>query len=154
MCSPVVVVDYAHTPDALENVLQTLIKFKVQDTSSKLWVIFGCGGDRDRSKRPIMGEIASKYADMVVITSDNPRKESPASIVDAIAAGVSSNTKLMKILDRAQAIREVLHLANKNDIILIAGKGHESYQEVGTERLFFSDQAIVRADALINASAC
>ena len=149
--SPVVVVDYAHTPDALENVLQTLTKFKVAESSSKLWVVFGCGGDRDRTKRPIMGMIASKYADMVVITSDNPRKESPESIINAIAAGVTDESKVMKILDRAQAIREVLSLANANDIILIAGKGHESYQEIGTERIFFSDQAIVRADVKINA---
>ncbi len=148
MQMPCVVVDYAHTPDALENVLQTLQKFKIAQSSNKIWVVFGCGGDRDRSKRPIMGQIASKYADMVVITSDNPRKESPTEIIDAIAAGVLRDSNVMKILDRAEAIRTVLNLASKNDIILIAGKGHESYQEIGTLRLFFSDQAIVRADAI------
>ena len=148
MQTPCVVVDYAHTPDALENVLQTLRQFKLAKSSNKIWVVFGCGGDRDRSKRPIMGQIASKYADVVVITSDNPRKESPNEIIDAIAVGVIPESNVMKILDRAEAISTVLKLASKNDIILISGKGHESYQEIGTLRIFFSDQAVVRADTI------
>lgn len=137
---PCIIVDYAHTPDALENVLSTLTHLK----KGRLWVVFGCGGDRDRTKRPMMGSIASQYADVVIITSDNPRTEDPASIIEEIAAGVIGATDVLKILDRKQAIEQALRMADKQDIILIAGKGHEAYQQIGNKRFDFSDQAVVR----------
>lgn len=137
---PCVIVDYAHTPDALENVLSTLTQLK----QGRLWVVFGCGGDRDRTKRPMMGQIASQYADNVIITSDNPRSEDPVQIMEEIAAGLFTSKPVIKIIDREQAIHHALRLAEKQDIILIAGKGHESYQQIGHERLVFSDQDVVR----------
>lgn len=142
---PCVLVDYAHTPDALENVLTTLVRLKLQDTSSRrIWVVFGCGGDRDKTKRPIMGRIASQLADQVIITSDNPRTEVPDQIVDDIVAGLLPTTDVTTILDRKEAIHHVLQRADKQDIILIAGKGHEAYQQIGRERFAFSDQDVVR----------
>ena len=140
MQEPCVIVDYAHTPDALENVLLTLVSLK----QGRVWVIFGCGGDRDRTKRPIMGKIASQYADVVIITSDNPRSEDPAQIIDEIDAGIPTSTQVMKIIDRREAIHYALSQANKHDIVLIAGKGHEDYQLIGNQRLVFSDQDVVR----------
>lgn len=137
---PCVIVDYAHTPDALENVMSTLTQLK----QGKLWVVFGCGGDRDKTKRPLMGRIASQYADRVVITSDNPRHEAPDMIVDEIAQGILPHVTATKILDRRAAIQHALDAADKRDIVLVAGKGHESYQQIGNQRLAFSDQAIVR----------
>lgn len=137
---PCVIVDYAHTPDALENVMSTLTQLK----QGKLWVVFGCGGDRDKTKRPLMGRIASQYADHVVITSDNPRHEAPDLIVDNIAQGILPHVKVDKILDRRAAIQHALDAAHKHDIVLVAGKGHEAYQQIGNQRLAFSDQAIVR----------
>ena len=138
---PCVIVDYAHTPDALENVLSTLIELK----QGKLWVVFGCGGDRDRTKRPKMGKIAGQLADHVVLTSDNPRSEDPLLILDEIAEGLeTSAAKVVRIADRKQAIYHALQFADKQDIILIAGKGHEDYQIIGSKRLTFSDQAVVR----------
>ncbi len=143
---PCVLVDYAHTPDALENVLLTLVHLKKQrDTPSRIWVVFGCGGDRDRTKRPEMGLVASRLADQVMITSDNPRTEEPDKIVDEIVKGIIETKKVQTILDRKEAIQQVLQLADKQDIILIAGKGHEAYQQIGHQRIPFSDQAIVRA---------
>ncbi|MDP3705821.1 MAG: UDP-N-acetylmuramoyl-L-alanyl-D-glutamate--2,6-diaminopimelate ligase [Legionellaceae bacterium] len=141
---PYVLVDYAHTPDALENVLTTLVRLKSQDTLLKrIWVIFGCGGDRDATKRPIMGRIASQFADFVIISSDNPRTEEPSQIVDDIARGLLPDTNVTTILDRKEAIHYVLNHADKQDIILIAGKGHEAYQQIGRERFAFSDQGVV-----------
>lgn len=137
---PCVIVDYAHTPDALDNVLSTLTQLK----SGRLWVVFGCGGDRDRTKRPMMGNIASQYADVVIITSDNPRTEDPMSIIEAVAGGITGSTDVIKILDRKQAIHHALQMADKQDIILIAGKGHEAYQQIGNTRFDFSDQDVVR----------
>lgn len=137
---PCVIVDYAHTPDALENVLLTLTALK----QGRVWVIFGCGGDRDKTKRPIMGRIASQYADVVIITSDNPRSEDPLQIIADIKAGVPLAAQTLKIIDRKEAILHVLSQAEKQDIILIAGKGHENYQIIGSERLVFSDQDVVR----------
>jgi UDP-N-acetylmuramoyl-L-alanyl-D-glutamate--2,6-diaminopimelate ligase len=136
---PCVIVDYAHTPDALENVLQTLVQLK----TARLWVVFGCGGDRDRSKRPMMGRIASQYADVVIVTSDNPRSEDPDLILKDIIAGVLPDTDVIQIPDRLCAIHHALEHADKTDIILIAGKGHESYQQIGTMRIHFSDQDVV-----------
>jgi len=137
---PCVIVDYAHTPDALENVLAALVQLK----QGRLGVVFGCGGDRDKAKRPMMGRIASEYADFAIITSDNPRTEDPAQIMDEIAQGLSPGFNALKIIDREQAIQESLNLAEKQDIILIAGKGHEAYQQIGQQRIDFSDQEVVR----------
>lgn len=137
---PCVIVDYAHTPDALENVLSTLGQLK----KGRLGVVFGCGGDRDKAKRPMMGGIASQYADFVIITSDNPRSEEPSLIVDEIASGLLSSTEVVKIVDRKDAIEYALNMALEQDIVLIAGKGHEAYQQIGSERFVFSDQDIVR----------
>lgn len=138
--SPYVLVDYAHTPDALENVLITLNQLK----KGRLWVVFGCGGDRDKTKRPIMGKAASLYADNIVITSDNPRSEDPEIIVDEIAYGIPSSTLVSKLVNREEAIAYALSQADSNDIILIAGKGHESYQQIGNIKHAFSDQEVVR----------
>ena len=146
---PTVIVDYAHTPDALENVLATLNKLKV----GRLLVVFGCGGDRDKLKRPIMGKIASQYADWVCLTSDNPRHEDPEQILNEIAVGISDNTVVERICDRESAILRALAVAQKNDIVVIAGKGHEVYQQIGNQRFPFSDQEIVRHRLTLDQSA-
>ena len=138
---PCVIVDYAHTPDALENVLSTLVALK----EGRIWVVLGCGGDRDKTKRPIMGKIAGQYADEVIITSDNPRSEDPVTIIEGIEAGVLSSAKAVKIIDRKDAIHYALSQASAQDIVLIAGKGHENYQQIGHQRLHFSDQEVVRS---------
>ncbi|MDX1915831.1 MAG: UDP-N-acetylmuramoyl-L-alanyl-D-glutamate--2,6-diaminopimelate ligase [Methylophilus sp.] len=130
---PLVVVDYAHTPDALEKVLKTL---KVH-AKSKLICVFGCGGDRDTGKRPEMAKVVSRYADAVVITTDNPRSENPQTIVDEIKAGMQIGC--IEELDRAAAISIAIHAAKENDIVLIAGKGHEDYQEIAGVKHYFSD---------------
>ena len=136
---PCVIVDYAHTPDALENVLTTLVQLK----RGRLGVVFGCGGDRDKTKRPIMGRIASENADFVVVTSDNPRNENPETIMNEIIDGCVPSSELIKIIDREDAIEYALKIAKEDDIILIAGKGHETYQQIGQEKLMFSDKAVV-----------
>lgn len=142
---PVVVVDYAHTPDALEKVLSSLR----EHAEANLICVFGCGGDRDRGKRPEMGGIAVRLADIVVITSDNPRSEDPQDIVKDIQAGIpASNSSVPLVLveiDRHQAIRKAIAAAKRHDIVLIAGKGHEDYQEVSGRRHPFSDAQEVRA---------
>lgn len=138
--SPYVLVDYAHTPDALENVLVTLSQLK----KGRLWVVFGCGGDRDKTKRPIMGKAASLHADKVVITSDNPRSEDPEVIVEEIAEGIANSVDVIKVINREDAIAHALDKASKDDIILIAGKGHEAYQQIGSVKHAFSDQEVVR----------
>ena len=137
---PYTIVDYAHSPDALENVLATLQKVK----KGRILVVFGCGGDRDKTKRPMMGKIASEYADISIITSDNPRSEDPIAIIDSIESGISAKSMFYKITDREQAIAKALSLANQDDIILVAGKGHEDYQQIGNVRHVFSDQAVIR----------
>lgn len=137
---PCVIVDYAHTPDALENVLSTLGHLK----KGRLGVVFGCGGDRDKAKRPMMGRIASQYADFVIVTSDNPRSEEPSRIVDDIAEGFIASAEVIKTVDREQAIHQALGMSGDEDILLIAGKGHEAYQLIGTECFVFSDQDVVR----------
>ncbi len=136
---PVVVVDYAHTPDALEKVLMTLRAHATQ----KLWCVFGCGGDRDPGKRPLMGGIASQWADHVVLTNDNPRSESPAAILAQIAAGVTSH--YVQEPDRARAITLAITQAKMGDVVLVAGKGHEDYQEIQGLRTAFSDAKAVMA---------
>ncbi len=131
-----VVVDYAHTPDALERTL----KSARQLCRHKLWVVFGCGGNRDRGKRPQMGRIATTLADGVIITTDNPRLEKPQDIIQEIQAGTKPDTLCLVIEDRIQAIREVVKRAEPNDFIVIAGKGHENYQEIGRNRIPFDDR--------------
>ncbi len=132
---PRVVVDYAHTPDALENVLNSLRAH----TSGRLICVFGCGGDRDRGKRPQMGEIAQRLADRVVLTDDNPRSEPPGQIVDEILAGMSAQDGILVEHDRARAIQTSIAAAGPNDLVLVAGKGHEDYQETDGRRRPFSD---------------
>jgi UDP-N-acetylmuramoyl-L-alanyl-D-glutamate--2,6-diaminopimelate ligase len=134
-----VVVDYAHTPDALKNALQAVR----QHTVGQLWCVFGCGGDRDQGKRPQMGVIAEQLADHVVVTSDNPRSENPHSILDDIVAGMQSQPALLEI-DRAKAITYAIDQASQGDVVLVAGKGHECYQQIGKRRFPFSDMQQVR----------
>ncbi|HEX7954878.1 MAG TPA: UDP-N-acetylmuramoyl-L-alanyl-D-glutamate--2,6-diaminopimelate ligase, partial [Burkholderiales bacterium] len=138
--APLVVVDYAHTPDALEKVLRTLRNLIATD--AKLHCVFGCGGDRDPGKRPLMGEVATRLADRVIITSDNPRSEDPRAIIDDVAAGARTGFEIDP--DRASAIATALKTAATEDIVLIAGKGHEAYQEIGTQRLPFDDAKVAR----------
>lgn len=143
-----VIIDYAHTPDALKQVLLSVRAH----CSGKLWVVFGCGGDRDRAKRPLMGEIAQTFADVVVLTDDNPRSEPSAQILAEVRSGFSASNSGRKaplsacyeVPDRAQAIEFALAKAIPVDVIVVAGKGHEDYQEIHGQRLPFSDHAIVK----------
>ena len=136
---PLVIVDYAHTPDALENVLMTLREVATA-RGGVLTVVFGCGGDRDKGKRPQMGEVATRLADRVVLTSDNPRREDPAQIIAEIAAGiVAGKIRAESEVDRATAIASAIGAAAANDVVLLAGKGHETYQETAGLRTPFSD---------------
>lgn len=138
------IVDYAHTPDALENVPQTIEEIR-SDEQSCLIVVCGCGGDRDRTKRPEMAKIAVEHATTAIFTSDNPRTESPEAILDDMVAGVEGATNYLRISDRREAIRTAAMLAKARDIILIAGKGHEDYQIVGTEKHHFDDREEIRS---------
>ncbi len=142
---PTVLVDYAHTPDGLENALKALKPF----TSGDLICVFGCGGDRDRGKRPRMGAIASKYSDRVVITSDNPRNEDPQIIIEQVISGIPSSESIDVELERAHAIELAISQASKNDVVLVAGKGHEDYQIFGDLKVHFDDREEVRR-ALMN----
>ena len=132
------VVDYAHTPDALENVLRTI--GEIRRPGQRLIVVCGCGGDRDRTKRPEMAALAVKYADTAVFTSDNPRREEPEAILDEMVAGLDPKARYLRIADRAEAIRTASMLAAAGDILLVAGKGHETYQIVGNEKRRFDDR--------------
>lgn len=134
-----VVVDYAHTPDALEKVLHTL----QAHTAGDLWVVFGCGGDRDKGKRPQMGRIAEKFANHICLTDDNPRSEPSAQIIDDILQGIQNPAVVIVEPEREAAIRRVITAAAANDIVLIAGKGHEDYQIVGDQVIPFSDRDVV-----------
>jgi UDP-N-acetylmuramoyl-L-alanyl-D-glutamate--2,6-diaminopimelate ligase len=136
---PIVVIDYAHTPDALQHALQALSAHDF----GKIWCIFGCGGDRDKSKRPLMASIAEQYADHVIVTTDNPRTESPEAIESDILVGFKDLTRIHRMLDRKKAIEYTLKNARIGDVILIAGKGHEDYQEIQGVKYPFSDKAIV-----------
>ena len=141
-----VVVDYAHTPDGLEKILTTAEEI----TKGRIIVVFGCGGDRDRMKRPIMGRIAARNADIALVTSDNPRTEDPASIVKEVAAGVEEVKKEKPslsyevIVDRRSAICRAIELAKPGDIVLIAGKGHENYQILKNKTIHFDDREEAR----------
>jgi UDP-N-acetylmuramoyl-L-alanyl-D-glutamate--2,6-diaminopimelate ligase len=135
-----VIVDYAHTPDSLENLLKAARPF----ISGKMVCVFGCGGDRDRTKRPLMGQIAAELADVAVVTSDNPRTEDPSKILQDIVAGIPASVQPIVIGDRAEAIRTAIQNARSGDGILIAGKGHEDYQILGTEKVHFDDREQAR----------
>jgi len=146
---PLVVVDYAHTPDALEKVLQTLRELLSQD--ARLICVFGCGGERDKGKRALMGEAASRLADEVVVTSDNPRSENARAIIEDILNGMRANYQVIE--DRAEAVFQAIGTARPIDVVLVAGKGHEVYQEIAGIRLPFSD-AEVATRALQERVAC
>lgn len=130
-------VDYAHTPDALENVLMTA---REMACDGKLIVVFGAGGDRDKGKRPLMGAVAGRFADLVIVTSDNPRTEDPLAIIAAIRSGIPSSVAQEEIPDRAEAIRRAIAAASAKDVVVVAGKGAEDYQIVGNEKRHFSDR--------------
>ena len=135
------IVDYAHTPDGLENILKTAKEF----AKGKIITVFGCGGDRDRTKRPIMGEIAGIYSDYCIITSDNPRTENPAQILDDVEPGTKkSGCEYTKIVDRREAINYAVSIAKENDLVVIAGKGHENYQIFADKTIHFDDVEEVR----------
>ena len=138
------IVDYAHTPDALENVLKTINEIRTRN--EQLIAVVGCGGDRDKTKRPVMAQIATQLSDKVILTSDNPRTENPETIIAEMESGVEPQNykKSMSIADRKQAIKTACQLANAQDIILIAGKGHETYQEINGVRHDFDDMKIVK----------
>lgn len=137
------IVDYAHTPDALENVLQTISEIRTKN--EQLITVVGCGGDRDKAKRPVMAEVASRICDKVIFTSDNPRSEIPEVIIEEMEKGVEPQNfkKTIAIIDRKQAIKSACMMANENDIILIAGKGHENYQEINGVKHDFDDLKMV-----------
>jgi UDP-N-acetylmuramoyl-L-alanyl-D-glutamate--2,6-diaminopimelate ligase len=141
-----VVVDYAHTDDALRNLLETARPL----ARGRLITVFGCGGDRDRTKRPLMGAVAGRLSDVIVITSDNPRSEDPGRIIDEIQRGLTADTRrdrdqrLLAIVDRREAIVEAIALARPGDLVLVAGKGHEKYQVIGSQVLPFDDVAVAR----------
>lgn len=133
------VIDYAHTPDAIKNVLETINKVRTKNET--LTTVIGCGGDRDKEKRPIMGDIASELSDKVIFTSDNPRTENPETILSEMKAGVKAQNfkKTLKITNREEAIQVAVSQAKQGDIILLAGKGHEDYQEINGVKNHFDD---------------
>ena len=134
-----VIVDYAHTPDALENVIKTAREF----VKNRIITVFGCGGDRDTTKRPLMGDIAQKLSDICIVTSDNPRTEDPELIINDILEGLDKSKENYKVvIDRKEAIKEAIEMAQKGDVILIAGKGHENYQIIGKVKHHFDDKEI------------
>jgi UDP-N-acetylmuramoyl-L-alanyl-D-glutamate--2,6-diaminopimelate ligase len=140
------VVDYAHTDDALRNLLETARPL----ARGRLITVFGCGGDRDRTKRPLMGAVAGRLSDVIVITSDNPRGEDPSRIIEEIQRGLTADTRrdsgqrMLAIVDRREAIATAVELARAGDLVLVAGKGHEKYQVIGTQVLPFDDVAVAR----------
>lgn len=138
-----VVIDYAHTPDALKNVLMTLQQLRDVNRGNKIICIFGCGGERDVSKRPLMGRISSEFSDVTIVTSDNPRSEDPEKVIDDIMSGVVGGKKVLRESDREQAIHLGLSMAQRGDLVLIAGKGHEEYQIIGNRKIRFSDRDVV-----------
>lgn len=136
-----VVVDYAHTPDGLRNILEALTDIK----KNRIITVFGAGGDRDKTKRPLMAKVASELSDYVVVTSDNPRTEDPAAILKDVEAGIKgTGTDYIAVIDRREAIGRAIEIAEKDDIVLLAGKGHEDYQIIGREKIHFDDREIAR----------
>lgn len=134
-------IDYAHSPESLENILSAVKEY----TPGRVISLFGCGGDRDPLKRPIMGEISGRIADYSIITSDNPRTEDPEKIVKQIEEGIKkTNGKYECIVDRKEAIKKAIQMATKRDLIVLAGKGHEPYQEINHETYPFDERLIVR----------
>jgi UDP-N-acetylmuramoyl-L-alanyl-D-glutamate--2,6-diaminopimelate ligase len=133
-------VDYAHTPDALENVLQSLAQLQFR----RILVVFGCGGDRDSRKRPLMGAAVKKYAQVAIVTSDNPRHEEPESIIEQILPGLNGSNKIIRESKRREAIKLALTEMEQGDALLIAGKGHEDYQQIGDKKFPFSDVQVVK----------
>jgi len=134
-----VIVDYAHTPDGVKNVLQTAR----QIVTNKIITVFGCGGDRDNRKRPIMGQLAAELSDVVIVTSDNPRTENPEKILDDIEVGIGDKVH-ERICDRRAAIFRAIELAQAGDVVLILGKGHENYQILNTGTIHFDDREVAR----------
>lgn len=134
-----VICDYAHTPDGLENIIKSTKDY----AKGKVILLFGCGGDRDKEKRPIMGKIATEFADFTIVTSDNPRTENPNSIIKDILSGISREKKYIAISDRRDAIRYAIATASEGDIIILAGKGHEQYQTLGKKKLYFDERKLV-----------
>ena len=136
---PSVVIDYAHTPDALFQALKNVRKH----TLGKVICVFGCGGDRDKGKRALMAQAAEKLADLLIVTNDNPRNEEPEKIIDDIKEGISNDLKLIVEMDRKKAIQQAIDIAANDDLVLIAGKGHEKYQIIGNEKIAFDDKSVV-----------
>jgi UDP-N-acetylmuramoyl-L-alanyl-D-glutamate--2,6-diaminopimelate ligase len=134
-----VFVDYAHTPDALDNMLASARKL----TRGRLLCVFGCGGDRDKTKRPLMAQAVARHCDEAIITSDNPRSEKPEAIIDDILKGIPLDFPHAVIIDRKEAIRKALAVARAGDCLVVAGKGHEDYQEIGDVRLHFDDKETI-----------
>jgi UDP-N-acetylmuramoyl-L-alanyl-D-glutamate--2,6-diaminopimelate ligase len=137
------IIDYAHTPDALEKCLQTIREVLPAQRRGRIITIFGAGGDRDRTKRPLMGKVAASLSDRVIVTSDNPRTEDPNAIIDDIIAGIGHSAAVVREPDRRTAITSALREATAGDVLLIAGKGHEDYQVIGKTKIHFSDREIV-----------
>ena len=139
-----VIVDYAHSPDGLENIITACREF----TAGQIITVFGCGGDRDATKRPIMGEVAGRLSDLVIITSDNPRNENPQMIIEQIFEGIADKNKVFKLVDRKDGIVKAINLAKTGDCVIIAGKGHENYQEFENGRIVDFDDTQVASEAL------
>ncbi len=144
------ILDYAHTPDALEKVLDTINELK--NSERKLYTVVGCGGDRDRTKRPVMGGMAARKSTQTIFTADNPRSEEPEDIIEEMLKGVAKedSNKVLDIVDRKSAIKTACRLAGNNGIILVAGKGHEKYQIIKGQKLPFDDKAELLNEFLIN----
>jgi UDP-N-acetylmuramoyl-L-alanyl-D-glutamate--2,6-diaminopimelate ligase len=137
------IIDYAHTPDALEKCLRTIHDVLPREHRGRIITVFGAGGDRDRTKRPLMGSVAGKWSDAIIVTSDNPRTETPQRIIDEIVAGIPRGAQVTLEVDRRAAIQSALRQAQAGDVVLIAGKGHEDYQVIGKEKIHFSDREVV-----------
>jgi UDP-N-acetylmuramoyl-L-alanyl-D-glutamate--2,6-diaminopimelate ligase len=139
----IAIVDYAHTPDALKNVLATIKNLR--KGNEQVITVVGCGGDRDTAKRPVMGDVAAENSDRIILTSDNPRSEDPAEIIREMEAGIPVHLKkkVISITDRKEAIKTALSLASREDIILVAGKGHEKYQEIKGVKHHFDDKEVL-----------
>ena len=136
-----IMIDYAHSPESLQSILQAVKTY----TKGRVIAVFGCGGDRDKGKRPLMGEIAGRIADYTIITSDNPRTEKPEAIIRDIEEGISKTKgKYEVIVDRNFAIEKAIKMANKKDIIILAGKGHETYQEINGVKYPYNEREIIK----------
>jgi UDP-N-acetylmuramoyl-L-alanyl-D-glutamate--2,6-diaminopimelate ligase len=134
-----ILIDYAHTEDALRQLLHTVRGY----TKNRMLLVFGCGGERDRGKRPVMGRVAAELADEIILTSDNPRNEDPDQIIRDVMAGIPDARKIRIIPDREEAIGKAIEVASTGDALVLAGKGHENYQIIGTEKLHFDEREIL-----------